>query len=413
MKTKITTAFLLFATLVVFNFNRLQAQTPGSIEMGPLYAEEVFYSLTNGVVKTSPRNIWDIAFYTDAFSAGIVTNDGAGVELYTYPNAAADGWDSFDTTGMSGWTKMYNDPSDWENGAFDRNQKGHPDYGWGVYSMTSHDVIGDSLFLIKTPDGIYRKLNIIRKYSTLNKYEIRFSLLDGQQDQTVTLDVNPYADRALMAYSFANGIVDREPLASEWDMLFTKYMGVVQNQPYGVVGVLLNPEVKSARLAQTDPDYTDWSVLDFETGDDIIGYDWKYFDMGSFQYVIEDSLMYFVKAQQGGVYKLVFDGFTGSSTGISTFNTTLLSALGINDPLDEEVRVFPNPASDFIQVTLPANSADATAGLYDLSGKLLISWNLNGSSQARLEVKEINTGLYILRIENGNSVTNTKIMLQK
>lgn len=413
MKTKITTAFLLFATLAVSNFNRLQAQNPGSIEMGPLYANEVFYSLTNGVVKTSPRNIWDIAFYTDAFSAGIVTNDGAGVELYTYPNAAADGWDSFDTTGMSSWTKMYNDPSDWENGAFDRNQKGHPDYGWGVYSMTSHDVIGDSLFLIKTPDGIYRKLNIIRKYSTLNKYEIRFSLLDGQQDQTVTLDVNPYTDRVFMAYSFANGIVDREPLATDWDLLFTKYMGVVQNQPYTVVGVLLNPEVQTARLAQTDPDYADWSGLDFETGDDIIGYDWKYFDMGSFQYVIEDSLMYFIKAQQGGVYKLVFDGFTGSSTGISTFNTTLLSALGINDPLGEEVRVFPNPASDFIQITLPANSADVTAGLYDLSGKLLLSWNLNGSNQARLELKETNTGLYILRIENGSTVTNTKIMLQK
>ncbi|NTW26094.1 MAG: T9SS type A sorting domain-containing protein [Lentimicrobium sp.] len=413
MKTKITTAFSLIALLVVFNFSRLQAQTPGSVEMGQFYANEVFYSLTNGVVKTSPRSIWDIAFYTDAFSAGIVTNDGAGVELYTYPNAAADGWDSFDTTGMASWPKMYNDPSDWQNGAFDRNQKGHPDYGWGVYSMTSHDVIGDSLFLIKTPDGIFRKLNIIRKYSTLNKYEIRFSLLDGQQDQTVTLDVNPYNDRVMMAYSFTNGIVDREPLAAEWDVLFTKYMGLVQNQPYGVVGVLANPEVQVARLAQTDPAFTDWSELDFETGDDIIGYDWKYFDMGSFQYVIEDSLMYFVKAQEGGVYKLVFDGFTGSSTGISTFNTSLLSALGINDPIEAEVRVFPNPASEYIQVSLPGNSTQATAGLYDLSGKLLRSWNLESGSSARLELNGFNTGLYILKVENGNVVTNTKVMLQQ
>lgn len=413
MKTKITTAFLLIAALVVFNFSRLQAQTPGSVEMGQFYANEVFYSLTNGVVKTSPRNIWDIAFYTNAFSAGIVINDGAGVELYTYPNAANDGWDSFDTTGMASWPKMYNDPSDWENGAFDRNQKGHPDYGWGVYSMTTHDVIGDSLFLIKTPDGIYRKLNIIRKYSTLNKYEIRFSLLDGQQDQTVTLEVNPYNDRVMMAYSFANGIVDREPLAAEWDVLFTKYMGLVQDQPYGVVGVLANPGVQVARLAQTDPAYTDWSILDFETGDDVIGYDWKYFDMGSFQYVIEDSLMYFVKAQQGGVYKLVFDGFTGSSTGISTFNTTLLSSLGINDPIEAEVKVFPNPASEFILVNLPGNSPEATAGMYDLSGKLLRSWKLESGSSARLDLNGINTGLYILKIEYGNAVTNTKVMLQK
>ena len=79
MKTKLTISLMSFALLVVFNFSRLQAQTPGSIEMGPQYANEVFFSLTTGVVKVSPRNIWDIAFYTNAFSAGIITNDGAGV----------------------------------------------------------------------------------------------------------------------------------------------------------------------------------------------------------------------------------------------------------------------------------------------------------------------------------------------
>lgn len=413
MKTKITTAVLSIALLVVFNFNRLQAQTPGSIEMGPQYANEVFYSLTNGEIKVSPRNLWDIAFYTNAFSAGIITNDGAGVELYTYPTAAAEGWDSFDTTGMSGWTKMYNDASEWENGAFNRNQKGHPDYGWGVYSVTSHDVIGDSLYLIKTPDGIYRKLNIIRKYSTLNRYEIRFSLLDGTQDQTVTLDVNSQSDRAFLAYSFANGIVDREPVAESWDILFTKYMGVVQNTPYPVVGVLVNPNVQAARVAQTDPDFTDWSSLDFETGSDVIGYDWKYFDMNSFQYFVEDSLMYFVKAQQGGVYKLVFDSFSGSSTGIATFTSTLLSTLGI--PVSDIAKgiVYPNPASNQLNLLLPGTSFSGTTGLYDLSGRLLRNWELDKTGTMKLDVSDINPGTYILQTNNNGIVSTNKVILVK
>ncbi len=413
MKTKITTAILSFALLVVFNFNRLQAQTPGSIEMGPQYANEVFYSLTNGEVKSSPRNIWDIAFYTNAFSAGIITNGGAGVELYTYPNAAADGWNSFDTTGMSGWTKMYNDASEWENGAFNRNQKGHPDYGWGVYSMTSHDVIGDSLYLIKTPDGIYRKLNIIRKYSTLNRYEIRFSLLDGTQDQTVTLEVNPQNDRAFMAYSFVNGIVDREPVAASWDIVFTKYIASVQNTPYPVVGVLVNPSVQAARAAHTDPDFTDWSGLDFETGSDVIGYDWKYFDMNSFQYFVEDSLMYFVKAQQGGVYKLVFDSFAGSSTGIATFTSTLLSTLGIPDSDVAKGFVYPNPANNQLNLVLPGTSFSGTAGLYDLSGRLLRNWELDRTGSMKLDVSEINSGTYILQTNNNGTVTTNKVILVK
>lgn len=412
MKTKTTFALLAFALLVSANFKMLQAQTPGSVEMGPQYANEVFYSVTNGVVKTSPRNLWDIAFHTNAFSAGIIINDGAGVELYTYPKAANDGWDNFDTTGMTGWTKMYNDASDWENGAFDRNQKGHPDYGWGVYSMTTHDVVGDSLFLIKTPDGIYRKLNIIRKVSTQNQYQIRFALLDGQQDQTVSIDVNPQNDRVFLAYSFANGIVDREPLASEWDMLFTKYVGVVQNTPYPVVGVLLNPEVNTARLAQTDPAFADWSNLDFETGRDVIGYDWKYFDMNSFQYVVEDSLLYFVKALDGGVYKLVFDGFTGSSTGISSFNTTLLSSLSVEEDVAAGLKVYPNPASDFIQMTFSKDLGQKTAVLYDLSGKLLRSWNLGSGMSAQIEVNGINPGLYLLQLNGNNSVINTKVIIK-
>ncbi|KAF0194756.1 MAG: hypothetical protein FD166_3277 [Bacteroidetes bacterium] len=413
MKTKLTVSLLSCAVLVVLNFNRLQAQTPGSIEMGPQYANEVYFSLTTGVVKVSPRNIWDIAFYTNAFSAGIITNDGAGVELYTYPNADKEGWDSFDTTGFSGWNKMYNDPSDWENGAFNRNQKGHPDYGWGVYSATSHDVIGDSLFLVKTPDGIFRKLNIVRKYSSLNKYEIRYSLLDGQQDQTVTLDVNPYVDKALMAYSFTGGIVDREPAAASWDILFTKYYGVVQNTPYPVVGVLLNPAVKAARVAKTDPAYTDWSILDFETGSDIIGHDWKYFDMNSFQYIVEDSLMYFAKAQQSGVIKLVFGSFAGSSTGIATFTTELISLMGIGEASADVSSIYPNPASGQLNLILPGNTLSGKTSLFDLSGRLLREWVLSGTGSMTLDVSGLNPGTYFLKTNNNGIISGNKVVLVK
>jgi hypothetical protein len=411
MKTRLTVSLLSFVLLVVFNFNRLQAQTPGSIEMGPQYANEVFYSLTNGVIKTSPRSLWDIAFYTNSFSAGIITNDGAGVELYTYPKAAADGWDSFDTTGLSTWPKMYNDPAEWENGAFNRNQKGHPDYGWGVYSVTSHDVIGDSLYLIKTPDGIYRKLNIIRKYSSLNKYEIRFALIDGQQDQTVTLEVNPQIDKAFMAYSFANGIVDREPASTSWDILFTKYMGIVQNTPYPVVGVLTNPKVQAARAAHTNPAFTDWSVLDFEAGSDVIGYDWKFFD--GTQYSMVDSLMFFVKAQQGGVYKLVFDSYAGSSTGITTFTTTLLSPLGIGNNGIASGSVYPNPATNLLNLDLCGAVFSGQTGLYDLNGRLLREWKLDGTGSMKLDVSDFNPGTYILMTKNNSVISADKVILVK
>jgi len=413
MKTKLTITLMTCAVIIANAFNSAKAQTPGSIEMGNGYANEVFYSLTNGVVKTSPRNLWDIAFYTQAFSAGIITNDGNGVELYTYPKAAADGWDSFDTTGISTWKKMYNDASDWENGAFNRNQKGHPDYGWGIYSSSSHDVIGDSLFLIKTPDGIYRKLNIVRKLSSQNKYEIRFANLDGSDDQLLTLDVNPYADRAFMAFSFASGIVDREPAVASWDILFTKYYALVQNTPYPVVGVLRNPEISVARVAHTGASFTNWSGLDFETGADVIGSDWKYFDMGTFQYVIEDSLMYFIKAHDGGVYKLMFDGFTGSSTGIATFNTTVLSTLGIPAAETASLSVYPNPASGIVNVSLPATYTESTISLYDTNGRMLIQTHAGKSGNTQVDLSSLPNGAYIMSVVSNENVAVQKVMVSK
>lgn len=157
-------AFIIsFISLFFLTNSTTQAQVEHQVSVGAGYANEVFFSLKNGVVKTTPRNSWDIAFYAKAVSAGIITNSGAGVELFSYPKAANVGWDSFDTTGMISWVPLYNDVSDWEEGAFNRNALGHPDYGWGVYNMVSHNVFGDSLFLIKTVDGLYRKLNIIKE----------------------------------------------------------------------------------------------------------------------------------------------------------------------------------------------------------------------------------------------------------
>ena len=65
------------------------------------------------------------------------------------PLGDMNAWDAVDTSQMAGWPALYNSDTTWLNGAFDRNATGHPDYGWGVYNSQTHDVIGDSIFIIK------------------------------------------------------------------------------------------------------------------------------------------------------------------------------------------------------------------------------------------------------------------------
>ena len=124
MKKTIYTFNVLAMTLLCTIFT--QAQTTDTLSMGPGYAFDVFYSMENGEVSSEARDTWDIAFYTQRFSAGILSNDGKEVSLYTYPNGDTSDWSSIDTTGMSGWPRLYNGVDHWENGVFQQECSGTP-----------------------------------------------------------------------------------------------------------------------------------------------------------------------------------------------------------------------------------------------------------------------------------------------
>lgn len=407
---KYFTKKLILPLLIVVTYFSVSAQEEKSISMGALYAQEVYYSFENGVVLTSSRNTWDIAFYTPAFSAGIITNDGNGVELYQYPNASNEGWDSFDTTGKATWTRLFNDVSDYENGAFNRLQKGHPDYGWGVYNINSHDVVGDSLFLIKTADGKYRKLNIVRKRSTLNEYEIRYADLDGQNEQTVTLNAGNYQTKLFMSFSFENGLIDREPDKNTWDMVFTRYLASVQNTPYPVIGVLLNPADTAAEARGVADDFDNWASLDYTTGHDVIGHDWKTFNMGTMSYDMEDSLYFFVKAQNGNIYKINFTSFSGSSTGNVTFNQQLVSTLSLPETTSRHNSIYPNPAKDNITVVTPAGK-EGEITISNLTGKQLNRLSFTGGLSQSFNLSGLENGVYIVTVVTAGESYSRKIVI--
>jgi predicted lipoprotein with Yx(FWY)xxD motif len=293
-----------------------------SIVMSAGYANEVYYSMTNGIVQTSPRATWDIAFRTAKRSSSILINDGAGVVLYTYPKADTTGWATVDTTGLSSWTPMYNDPKDWENGAFSRNASSHPDYGWGIYNDVTHNLAGDSLFIIKLRDGSFKKLWIIKKLSAQDIYTFRHANLDGTGEHTVTEDLSSLTAIDFSGFSLqTNARVTFEPVKKSWDILFTKYMSVQPNgTPYLVTGVLSNDSLKTKKFYPVVLTYSDSGPGNWDSTRSSIGWDWKVFDMETFQYKVVDSTVYFIQPVQGGITKLYFTSFSGSTAGIVKFN---------------------------------------------------------------------------------------------
>jgi hypothetical protein len=393
-----------------------------SVTMGPSYANDIYYSFENGVVASPARNTWDIGFRTTVWTASIITNGGSGVNLYTYPNADTTGWNSVDTAGMAGWTVLYDDENDYEYGAFNRNSgSGHPDYGWGKYNPISHDVVGDSIYILKNVAGNYYKIWILRKNSIGNTYYLRFAQLDGSGQQDITLEIHPYRAKNFVYFNFDNSeLIDREPDTATWDVLFTKYMAIQPNgTPYPVIGIYNNTKVYSNQFIGVGPDFIDWTSAPMDSTKSPIGWEWKYFDMNSFTWTVADTNAFFVQAWDKDVYKLVFKKFTGTGSGKVVFETSLQSPSSVIEPGKNisSVSVYPNPVTDHLTVNFSNEvSGNANIMVYDMSGKMIFQDDqpvLNNSVNIRLHEAGLQNGLYVLKITTGDEIFSSKFMISK
>jgi hypothetical protein len=396
------------------------AQEQKQVITGFMYANDVYYSLENGTVDTAARENWDIAFTTNLYSASILANTAANVELYTYTLGALDDWATVDTTGMT-WWPMYNSLESVEEGAFSFNQLGHPDYGWGEY-FGMGGLAGDSLYIIKTVGGAYKKLAILEKsYADMfagNIFDFKVANLDGSDEQTISLNTTDYNAKNFVYYSLDSmEMLDREPASADWDLLFTKYTDYVNYKPYyHVSGVLTNEDhvlAQEVSGAELDPStFTDYEESAFSAEYGIIGGDWKAFT-GAWS--LSDTVVYFLKKysnwdpageeyMDSAYYKLYFTDFTGMSQGMYTFMQERLSLVS-NGSFERSqlLEVYPNPASDRLNLVFD-RTGETRLQIIDMTGRTVSSENYNagGFSTLSLDIAGLNPGFYFIRMGDGN-----------
>jgi hypothetical protein len=401
------------------------SQTDGfdSLSMGPGYINDIYYSLENGEVGSAPRDNWTLAFYTPRFSAGIIINEGFGINLYTYPNGDTSAWATVDTVGMTSWTPLYNSPTIWEDGAFNRNAKGHPDYGWGVYNDITHNLTGDSLYVVEIPGVGFKKLWIIEKISIDDIYEFKYANLDGSDLHEVSLDVLPYTSKRFIYYSMVtNEAVDREPDAESYDLQFTKYTEIVYDNennptPYPVTGVANNVDIGSNNFHPVAPDYNDWTAVPFDSLKNSIGYDWKSFDLESFSWKVIDSNYYFVQNYAGDVYKLQFLSWGGSTTGNFSLTRSIVSLSSVDDAIaaTKDFDVYPNPATNNFTIKAAIVADFVTVTIYDQAGRKHFQENVSSSNlKSGYTVANIGLakGLYIVSLSGDNTNISQKLLIK-
>jgi len=390
-----------------------------SVRTGTGIKNQVWYSLENGVVDSSAKNNWDIAFDMSSMGMTILTNTASGTTLALYPNADTSAWSSMDTTGFSTWPKRWNADTSWGSGAFERylNPSNAFDAGWGQYNNLTHSVTGDSLFVIKLADGSFRKIWIVLLAG--GNYTFRYAQLDGGADTTVVISKSTYSGKNFVYYSLQNNeILNREPTSSSWDLVFGSYTTFIPDA-YPVSGVLSNKGVLCAKVTEVAnaETFADWNGQTFSKHINVIGYDWKKYSNGAYE--IADSLVYFVKDKQASIWKLIFTGFGGSANGKMFFTKEKLSATAIADQQKNlmQFSLFPNPASEG-QVQLVYSLEQPTAAsvqIFDLSGKEVFSTRLMTSAglhTSNLNLSLLNSGLYIVSIQANGIRAQQKLMIK-
>ena len=117
------------------------------------------------------------------------------------------------------------------------------------------------------------------------------------------------------------------------------------------------------------------------------------------------------KANMTAVAVLI-DQVTGE---IVNANEVALSASGINELTANELSVYPNPASDLVNVSFDANSADYSVALMDLQGRVVSSKelkNANGTQQVSFATSNVAKGSYIVVVSSNGGKTTKNVVIK-
>ena len=110
-------------------------------------------------------------------------------------------------------------------------------------------------------------------------------------------------------------------------------------------------------------------------------------------------------------WKIVPIGQGGSAVGCSdwTFTTGPDPALATNDFINQNFKVYPNPATTFVNISSKDNTKINQIQITDLNGRVIKS--INGKEvSTQINIADLNTGVYFLKVSTDNGVGTTKII---
>jgi hypothetical protein len=389
-----------------------------SVSLGPNFSNEVFYSLSKGETQANGISDWDFSHTTISRDNCLRLNHVKGWELRQYPKGSIADWSSMDTSNWQSWPIYFNSPQNHLLGAFNRtkNSKNVWDFSWGVYNPNSHEVVGDSLFiLVKDGQPIMKFWPMVQKIN--GDLVFQTQAFDGSPAKRDTLLQSVAGKRHHKYYSFAQGQINVEPLKNEWDLRFTQYADPQWDSTRSVwnsnvvVGVQSSP---SLRVKPIENHSWQWALDSFwsysgPTFFDLnsVGANWKALDSQSQTWSVNSNLSYWLDNDSTQAL-FHFLNFEGENSGKIVFEfLPLAQTLNLVKPrVCDIAQAFPNPVSDQLFIPL-TGIEEAELTLFNSQGQCVARSGKiepkNGSAPViSMPFQHLPSGRYVLTIaQNG------------
>ncbi|SDL47957.1 HmuY protein [Catalinimonas alkaloidigena] len=289
----------------------LQLPPPGPEEtfqadLGSGYGDQVYFDFSTGQATVRDRESWDLGFYCGPDSFYVVLN-GAKRMYAADPQTE----DFASVTSRAGLAFRPDPPS----GLLDSTVLGR---WWTRATDAPVFVIDRGQKTSGLPIGT-KKIQLRRAG---HQVVLRYADLNGAGEDSLRITQDPLYN--LMFFSFEDGgqLVEVEPPKTDWDVVFTTYTHIFEDQPdpafrfYLVNGVLLNRHatVATDSIPARQQPFASLTLEQvpayaFTAQLDVIGFDWKTFDMATNQYTVHDDWSYLVRTAENHYYKLQFLSF--------------------------------------------------------------------------------------------------------
>lgn len=416
-------------------FTAAFAQTTDTVYCGAGFINRVFYNMNSGTQTPMLNATWHLAFTVrpsafpgNPMSGTVVRyNGGTGIKVYRVPGkTAADFNTAIDTTGMSTtWNNLIDPDTSWGVGAFNANKSTTNifNFGWGTYNQNSKDVVGDSIYVLRLQvNGLSKKFTI-EKLVFDSLWMIRWADLDGSNPDSLTINKKQYTGKNFVYVNLlTKTLTDPEPLSANWDLLFNRYASSVTLfnttiNDYPLVGVLSNIGVQVAEARGVNKD----SVSNFPynnsytTNISEIGWDWK----STLSQAIIDSLVYFVKAKDGNIYKTVFTYYGGNANGKVAFTKSNMGTTSVKNinAAAESFSVYPNPTSGVINLVFnnTLEAREQNIQVTDVAGKTMFTQTIgtgSGLNNHMVNLSNLPKGLYFVTITAEGASAHQRVLVK-